>query len=422
MKKIAKSLVVSILSWQVKRLRKSNEFKVVGVVGSIGKTSTKFAIAQVLSQSLRVRYQEGNYNDIVTVPLIFFGLDEPSLMNPLAWLATFIRIEKQLRKDYPYDVVVAEIGTDGPNQISQFGRYLRCDISVVTALSLEHMEFFEDIEQVAAEELSVAQLSDLLVINADLCSDKYYSNADFNYYSYGTREGLDYTISDLKLSDKSASFSLNNKSAKWLEVKMKAISKGQVYSATAAAIVADIMAIDLKSIQEGVKKLKPVSGRMQQLKGYNGSLIIDESYNSSPEAVKEALDTLYRMSSPQKIAVLGNMNELGKFSKQSHQDVGKYCDPKQLDLVLTIGKDANEYTAEAATHNGCKVLSFDSPYSLGKKVKDIIKPDGIVLFKGSQNGVFLEEAIKLVLEDKSDSSLLVRQSPYWLKQKSKFAN
>jgi UDP-N-acetylmuramoyl-tripeptide--D-alanyl-D-alanine ligase len=141
MKQLARSIVAKILGYQVKRLYKKNNIKVVGVVGSIGKTSTKLAIARVLSAKYKVRYQDGNYNDLVTVPLIFFGEPEPSLYNPLAWLATFWRNQRQVNKSYPYDVVVVELGSDTSGLISEFRAYLRLDIAVITAITPEHMEF-----------------------------------------------------------------------------------------------------------------------------------------------------------------------------------------------------------------------------------------------------------------------------------------
>src|SRR5690606_8645396 len=134
MKKFLKSLVVSVLAWQVNRLRRKNQFKIVGVVGSVGKTSTKLAIAQTLSKSMRVRYQEGNYNDIVTVPLIYFGQVEPSLFNPIAWIKVFINNQKQI-KNFPYDVVVIELGTDYPGQITAFAKYVNLNLAVVTGIA-----------------------------------------------------------------------------------------------------------------------------------------------------------------------------------------------------------------------------------------------------------------------------------------------
>src|ERR1700741_609159 len=173
MKKLARSVIVAVLGWQVRRLRRKYDFKVVAVAGSIGKTSTKFAIAQVLGSNLRVRFQEGNYNDLVTVPLVFFGQTEPSLFNPFAWLKTIITCEVQLHKQYPWDVVIVEVGTDGPGQIAAFEKYLHADIAVLTAISPEHMEFFADLDAVALEELSIQDYADITLANADLVDQKY---------------------------------------------------------------------------------------------------------------------------------------------------------------------------------------------------------------------------------------------------------
>lgn len=151
MKNKLKQIVVAVLARQVRRLRRKHEFKVIGVVGSIGKTSTKLAIAQTLGKNMRVRYQYGNYNDIVTVPLIFFGHETPSLFNPLAWIKIFASNSKQIRGEYPYDAVVLELATDGPGQIAAFQKHTELDIVVVTAITPEHMEFFASLDAVADE-------------------------------------------------------------------------------------------------------------------------------------------------------------------------------------------------------------------------------------------------------------------------------
>lgn len=173
LKDTGKAIVVAILSWQLRRLQAKHDIKTIGVVGSYGKTSTKFGIATVLKQHYRVLFQEGNYNDIVTVPLVFFGERSPSLLNPIAWLGVFLRNERQIRQPYPYDVVVLELGTDGPGQIAAFGRYLQLDVAVLTSIAYEHMEFFTDLQAVADEELAVRQYSKQLFYNSDLCGSEY---------------------------------------------------------------------------------------------------------------------------------------------------------------------------------------------------------------------------------------------------------
>src|SRR6266404_6079452 len=155
MKNLFKYIVAAILGWQVKRLRRRHAMKVVAVTGSIGKTSTKLAIATVLGKRFNVRHQTGNYNHIVSVPLVFFGNRLPSILNPIAWLWIFIKNELKIRKSYPYGLVVLELGTDGPGQIDEFKRYLKVDVGVLTAVTAEHMQFFADLDAVAKEEAAI---------------------------------------------------------------------------------------------------------------------------------------------------------------------------------------------------------------------------------------------------------------------------
>jgi UDP-N-acetylmuramoyl-tripeptide--D-alanyl-D-alanine ligase len=418
MKRLSRSLVVRILGWQVRRLRKRNTFKVVGVAGSIGKTSTKFAIANVLKAKHKVRFQEGNYNDLVSVPLIFFGSPIPSLFNPVAWLRVFIKNEEAIGKPYPYDVVVVEIGTDGPGQIAAFGQYLHCDITVVTAITPEHMEFFEDLDHVAQEEFSVSKYSDELVVNTDYCDSKYL-DVPVPITTFGDDTAVHYQLSKIKFTDSNAEFEVRHGGAAWLSANMSAVSKSELYSATAAAIVANKLGVSGGLITKAIAQLQPVSGRMQRLKGIKNSLILDETYNASPEAVKAALDSVYGMKATQKIAILGNMNELGSFSPDAHCEVGAYCDPKQLDLVVTLGPDANEYLAPAAIEQGCLVKTFNDPYTVGEFVRTQVKEGAVILVKGSQNNVYAEEAVKALLANPKDVSQLVRQSEEWLHKKQK---
>lgn len=417
MKKAARNCIAAILVWQVRRLRSKHDFTVVGVVGSIGKTSTKFALATVLAESKKVRFQSGNYNDLVSVPLVFFGYDLPLLFNPFAWAWLLVKISRQLHKPYPYDVVIVELGTDGPGQIAEFARYLDLDLAVVTAITPEHMEYFKTLEAVAKEEFSVSAFAKRLIVNTDLCDAKFIPD-DINVVTYG-EQIADYQLVEPKFSMATATFGVKHEGSVWLRAQMEAVAKSELYSAVAGASVADILAADKTSIKDGIAKIKPVSGRMQRLRGIKSSLILDESYNASPKAMMAALDSLYQMQAPQKIALLGNMNELGHTAKQAHIDVGDYCEPGQLDLVVTLGPEANEYLAPAATARGCQVITCTSPYEAGEVIKQHLSTKAVVLIKGSQNNVYAEEAIKPLLADPGDAKLLVRQSRDWMHKKAK---
>lgn len=412
-------MVASVLGWQVRRLYKKNQFKVVAVAGSIGKTSTKFAIGSVLEQKCRVRFQDGNYNDLVSVPLIFFGQEMPSLFNPLAWLVVFLKNERQLRREYPYDLVIVEVGTDSPGDIVRYKKYLHADVGVLTAIAPEHMEFFPDLDAVAKEEIRIAEMSDKLIVNKDFCADKYLQDVSIPIVSCAMNQPADVRLINVNFSDQTGSFDVEKAGKTLLHADHELVSEPQLYSLTLAVAVAIEMGLSTQEIEHGLRNIHPVSGRMQRLAGINSSIIIDDSYNASPEAMKAALNTLYRLNSPQKIAVLGNMNELGSYSQSAHGEIGQFCDPSRLNLVITLGPDANKFLAPAAHAKGCEVKTFNSPYEIGEYLKTIVSKDSLILIKGSQNRVFAEEAVKILLANKSDEAKLVRQSEYWLKRKKK---
>lgn len=406
-----------MLGWQVRRLRASKDFKIVGVVGSIGKTSTKLAIAKVLAAEKRVRWQEGNYNDILSVPLVFFGHEIPTLWNVFAWLKIIFKNELQIWGDFPYRFVVLELGTDAPGQIAQFRKYLHLDIAVVTAISPEHMEFFESLKNVAEEEWSVSFFSGTVLANKDLCTviPENLSNRKIIYYGKGY--GSNYKIENVSKVKDGFSFDLLHEGKKVLNAYFEAASEIQLYSACAAVSVAKMSGISDKAVRESLGKIKSFAGRMQKLSGIKNSVILDDTYNASPDAVKMALDTLYGYEAPQRIAILGMMNELGKSSRGEHEKVGNYCNPKFLDLVVTIGRDANAYIAPAAREKGCEVLEAKNSEDAGILARDRVKEGAVILAKGSQNGVFAEEALKPLLAQKDDISRLVRQGKEWINRK-----
>ena len=414
MKRFFRSLIAKLLENQVKRLQSKSSFKTIAVVGSIGKTSTKLAVAHALSKLGKVQFQNGNYNDRVTVPLVFFGQTNPNnVLNVWQWLVILVSNEKQIRNPKRFDYMVLELGTDGPGQIKEFS-YIDVDLAIVTAITPEHMEYFDSLDDVANEELSVQAFSKNILINADLCDSKYMKKLDITYRTYGTDRAHDIHISTQK-----ASFTLqfaNNVAYTSTEVPMRA----KQYSAAAAL---GVLSFANQSEPKAIKTIidtileQQTSGRLQVLPGVNNSKIIDDTYNASPEAVSMAISILQEEPAPQKIAILGSMNELGETSEQSHKDIGALCSPKDIDLLVTIGNEANEYLAPAAKANGCEVHTFTNPFEAGMFVKGRIKNKAVILAKGSQNGVFAEESLKPLLKNRHDEKKLVRQSPSWLAKK-----
>ncbi len=416
-KHFLKTIVSRVLEGHVKKLRRKHRFTVVAVSGSIGKTSTKIAIARLLGQNLRVCYQAGNYNDRVTVPLIFFDQTLPSLYNPFAWMRLFGENVATIQHPYPYDVVVVELGTDGPGQMKKFA-YLKPDITVLTAITPEHMEFFGTLDAVAAEELQVFSYSRRVLVNGDDIPGKYLLGYDFEEYSMLTNVAQNYYARSSKHSLAGQTLHIDIPSGK-MEAHVAFVGKPGAKYALVATAVADMLGMSPRDIQEGLGRLEQFSGRMQVLEGYKQSVLIDDTYNATPESVKAALDVLYGIDAPQRIAILGSMNEMGEASRPAHEEVGAYCDPAKLDLVVTIGRKARRWLAPAARGQGCQVRTFLNPSEAGFFVRKRLKERAVVLGEGSQNRVFAEEALKVLLAHPADAAKLVRQSRSWLHKKFK---
>lgn len=416
-----KNFIQKKLEKYVRKYLAKHKPKVVLVVGSVGKTSTKLAIATVLSEKYHVRVHEGNHNTSMSVPLGILGIAYPENIRSLgAWLKVRKAAKQRIKsKVSDCDVIVQELGTDQPGDIPHFGTYLHGDVAVVTSVSPEHMEFFKTIDAVAQEELAVSNFSSITAINRDDISGefaKYITNPEFDTYGLGGAAEYRFLIEDQRLGlikGKLITPSLSD-----IEAELQVSSESGVKAAIAAGFVAERLGLEPEAIAAGLNKITSPPGRMNILQGLKESIIVDDSYNSSPLAVEAALKMLYQQEAPQRIAVLGSMNELGEVSASEHEKVGKLCSSELLEYVVTIGSESEKYLAPAAKSNGCQVKSFSDPISAGSFVHSILEPHAIVLFKGSQNGVFAEEAIKPILHNSSDEQKLVRQSPDWLKIKS----
>lgn len=415
-KKIGLNSLCGVLEWQAKRLRSRHTFTVVAVAGSLGKTSTKIALAQLLQHAgMRVQYQTGNYNVRLTVPLVLFGQSLPGLFNVFAWMRVLIGNERIIRKPYPYDIVVLELGTDAPGQIEEFA-YLKPELGIVTAIAPEHMENFIDMETVVKEEFALAAYAKDLLINGDDVAVEYRPSVPLS--TYGANNDNDYRIQHDRPTEKGQYVSLSKKNEpNYLEADIAFLGKQGMKIIAAAAAAADILRVPQKQINLALFELQPFAGRMQRLHGIEDTILIDDTYNASPDSVLAALEVLQEIAAPQHVAILGSMNELGDYTQEAHQIVGAALTPQHIDLVATIGQDAEQYLAPVARANGCSVTTFDNPRAAGEFVRQHLKPGAVILAKGSQNRVFAEESLKPLLKHPEDSQKLVRQTAHWLHKK-----
>lgn len=415
-----KPFVTSLLEAKAKKLIETYKPKIVVVVGSVGKTSTKLNIATVLSERYKVLAHQGSYNVPVSVPLAMFDMKIPlSMRNPFSWFRVLGEMNRILKSSqYPYQVLVLELGTDHPGEIGYFRKYLNPDIAVVTAVSAEHMASFGSIEAVAKEELTIAEYAKLTLINRDNVGGEFAKDvADgTNLDTYGTNGVAEYRFVLDDNFEPGKGFSGKFVSPEYGEqtIKLQVIGEHNIRTAVAAGAVATKLGLSAQQIAAGLQKIRPVPGRMNLLRGLEQTLIIDDTYNSSPLAVVAALQTLYQFKASQRIAILGSMNEMGDYSKTAHEEAAMACDPVMLDFVVTVGVEAKKYLVPALQKRGVRVESFLNPYEAGAYVHKIMQPKAVILAKGSQNGVFCEEAIKLLLHSTEEEAQLVRQTPDWM--------
>lgn len=418
MKTLLRRLVARQLERRVQKLIRDKKVKVVAITGSVGKTSTKLAIATVLRQKYRVLAHPGNFNSEIGLPLSVFEIDLPgTLVNPLVWLKVLDQMDKQLKSDYPYDVIVLEMGADHPGEIKHFMEYITPDIGLVTAIAPVHIEGFGSVDAIAEEKMALARGSKAVWLNAE--DERVMQEASqmaSPIQTYGLEVGEVHWAhvardKELKLS---GSITLNEGE---IQVKTQLIGRHGLVALAAAAAVGEELGLSHEEIQRGIEGVQPVSGRMQLLRGHNDSVIIDDTYNSSPRSAIAALRTLEELPG-RHIAVLGTMNEMGELAEEGHREVGEAA--AKVDMLVTIGDLAQKYLVAGAAQAGVdasKIHSFTSPYGAGRFLQKQLKKGDVVLAKGSQNGVFAEEAIALCLANDADRQKLVRQSPEWQARK-----
>jgi len=420
-----KSYVQKKLELRVREyFAKHQDVKLVVVTGSVGKTSTKNAIATILSEQFRVRMHNGNHNTTLSAPVAMLGLEYPENVKSIwAWVTVLRAAKKRVQDPSDVDIVVQELGTDRIGEIAHFGAYLRPTIAVVTAVTPEHMEFFGTIEKVAEEELSAVNYSQIGIINRDDIDGRFanfITNGAID--TYGTTSAAEYRFESgdtLAIDGYKGKFTAPEFPSP-LSTTLHILGEHSIRPIAGALAVGAKLGMLPDMLSRGAAKVRPLAGRMNLLRGLDNSLIIDDTYNSSPAAAIAALQTLYRIEAPQRIAILGDMNELGAISADEHRKLGEFCDPSLLAWVITVGDEAETHLAPAARARGCQVKSFKSAIDAGAFAHKVLEEGTVVLAKGSQGGIYLEEAVKILLHETHEDKELVRQSPQWITTKQRF--
>lgn len=406
--------------------------RVIGITGSVGKTSTKEAVHLVLKQKYSVRRSIGSYNNEIGIPLTILG-EETAGSSLIGWLGIFLRSTVRLLYCHYPQVVVLEMGIDRPGDMDYLLGFVRLDVGILTKISTmpAHLEFFADVAELAQEKVKMIASLDskqLAIINADdPVVMKYSGEIEAQPFTFGVKEEkADIKISNVVPDSEFAkrkngvggiSFKLHYKKSV-VPVRLPHIlARHQMYSALAAAASGVALGMNLVEISQALTNLRPASGRMSLLGGIKSSYLIDDTYNASPDSTLAALIVLDELRiNGQKIAVLGDMKELGEKSEAGHRQVGRQV-AETADTLVAVGESA-VYIADQAKQSGMaadKIFQFEEAAEAGLFIQNKILQEGdLVLVKGSQ-AMRMEKIVKeLMVEPLRAGELLVRQERCWL--------
>lgn len=349
----------------------------VGITGSVGKTTTKEMVALALSAGLNVMKTEGNFNSQIGLPLTLFRL-EPE-----------------------YEAAVIEMGMSDFGEMARLSEIARPTCAVMTNIGISHIEQLKTQENIRAEKLHIVDHfapDSVLFLNGDdpLLADlkgKLPCRAVF----YGTQPWCDYRAGNILADAGGTRFTLSS-GGESLEVFLPVPGMHNVLNALAAVAAADFLGVGKERACSALAGYCPPAMRQQVLKA-NGLTIIDDSYNASPDSMRSSIDVLQSLKGSGKtVAVLADMLELGAFSEQAHFDVGVYAAGAGVDEVVTIGKRAAkiaEGAVSAGLASGCR--SFLENGGAAEYLKSSLKAGDAVLVKGSR-GMHTDEIVKALAE------------------------
>ena len=331
--------------------------KIIAITGSVGKTSTKNAIFEVIKAKFekKVRKSEGNLNNETGLPLAIVGFNRAPSYSHGSWLWLPIVFYVPFRAIFNSKVeyLVLEMAADKPGDISYLTEIAKPQIAIVTNIGESHLEAFGSREKLIEEKAQIFQAlsSDGLAIfnlNDEVLAEKS-NEGDFRSKSYAIEKTADVTAKNIMTGIENykpfAQMQIIAGDTKFL-AKVNTLGKvANVYPVLAAVAVAAELKIEQSKILEGLQNIRPENHRMNVVRGKNGAIIIDDCYNASPLSMKAALDVLKVLPSKRKIAVLGDMRELGKISKDAHRLIGEYAHAISDELLAT-GKTAKDYQAD----------------------------------------------------------------------------
>jgi UDP-N-acetylmuramoyl-tripeptide--D-alanyl-D-alanine ligase len=427
-----KKLIIFKLKWLSKAILKKYKPKIIGITGSVGKTSAREAIFCVLEKKFRVRRSLKNYNNEFGLPLSIIGAESPG-KNIFGWLAVFLqawRLIVSFDKNFP-EILILEMGVDKFGDMDYLNSIVQCDVGVITGIGPVHLENFGSIEKIQKEKgklLENLKSNGWAILNFDDERAKSFSDVSkVKVLSYGFGAGADIIASNLQFKFEESrsldnlvgiTFKVSRKGSMVPVILPKVIGLGAVYAALAAIAVGLSLEMNLVEIAAALRGFVSPKGRMKLIPGIKYSLIIDDSYNASPQSSLSAVDFIGRIVTDKpfrKIAVFGDMLELGAYSEEGHLEVGAAIAGAKFDLLVTVGERARDIGrgAGGAGMSEEKIFNFSHNAEAGIFIQDRLKEGDLLLIKGSQ-GARMERAVKELMADPLRAGeLLVRQGKEW---------
>jgi UDP-N-acetylmuramoyl-tripeptide--D-alanyl-D-alanine ligase len=345
---------------------KNINIPVIAVTGSVGKTSTREMIASVLKQSKEVLVTEKNYNSLIGVPIMALKIDNQ-------------------------DVCVLEAGIDHFNEMELLSDVLKPDVCVITNIGTAHIGTFKSSENILKEKIQITNHIkgiSRLIINED---NTFLSNVESSVKFDVDKIGMD-NVSDIKINDDTIEFVTRVYGEK-NKFTINALGSHNIYNALVAIKIGEIFKIKRDDIIKGISEYKNFARRLEKLVIKDNITLIDDTYNASIDSMKSGLITVNNLKAKRKIAVLGDMFDLGEKSEEIHEELAKVFEILDYDYIFTLGNLARKIAigAEKYMDKNC-IFCFDNKELLIEELKKFIKQDDIVYFKAS-NGMKFNEII-----------------------------
>ena len=350
-------------------LRNHRPVKVVGVTGSVGKTSTRDMVYSVVKQKYKTLKTEGNYNNEIGLPL------------------TILRYHDE-------EVLVLEMGMNHLQEMSRLSMIARPDIACITNVGTAHIGELGSRENILKAKLEITdgmKEGSTLIINQDNDMLQTVKLPHLNVVRVGKGKEASIQASHIVLEETKSSFEVEYQGKKEI-IEVPVQGEHNISNALIAIAVGIELNISLEDIKKGIQEFKLTKNRMDILEK-NHKTVIDGTYNASVDSMKSSIDVLANYKK-RKVAILADMLELGDYSQQLHEEVGSYVASKGIDILVCVGKEA-KYIYQKAKENMKDVYCFESNQEVIARLDELLKEDDVILVKGSHS-MNLKEVVEKI--------------------------